>query len=143
MRGKLGTIIVFLGVVALSCASVSAHHGSGISYDLSKRITLKGTVTEFAWSNPHAQIYFDIKDANGALVHWGAEMNSPGVLSKAGWTVHTLKPGDEITLTLAPSKSGAPVGLCGNVVLPNGKTLVGDGVVAARPDGNANLNGTE
>jgi hypothetical protein len=99
-----------------------AHHGNA-AYDLENPITLKGTVTEFAWSNPHVQIYFDVKDAKGKVVHWACETVSPGMLSRLGWTKSELKPGDEITITLGPAKSGAPVGFALKIVLANSKVL--------------------
>jgi hypothetical protein len=87
------------------------HHGTNISYDHSNPTRLNGVVTEFVWSNPHAQIYFDVEDDQGNVVHWGGELNSPFNLSRAGWNRNTLKPGAEITLSVFPSKAGTPVGV--------------------------------
>jgi uncharacterized protein DUF6152 len=115
---------------SLSCALLMislplfGHHGTNISYDHSKPITLTGTVTEFVWQNPHTQVYFDVKDASGKIVHWAGEMNSPGVLIRQeGWTRKTLKVGDEITVTVFPSKAGTPVGVV-NKMLLNGKAIL-------------------
>src|SRR5262245_14465773 len=55
--------------------SILAHHGTG-TYDSTKSVTLSGTVTEFAFTNPHAALYFDVKDASGKIVNWAIEMNS-------------------------------------------------------------------
>ena len=99
-----------------------AHHGNA-AYDLDNPITLKGTVTEFAWSNPHVQIYFDVKDGKGKVTHWASETVSPGLLSRAGWNKTELKPGDEIAITLGPAKNGAAVGYALKIVLANGKVL--------------------
>ena len=99
-----------------------AHHGNA-AYDEKHPITLKGTVTEFAWANPHTQIYFDVKDDQGNVVHWSCETLSPGRLIRSGWAKDGVKPGDEITITLIPAKSGARVGLLNKLVLPDGKTL--------------------
>jgi Family of unknown function (DUF6152) len=99
-----------------------AHHGNA-AYDLNNPITLQGTVTEFVWSNPHVQIYFDVKNAKGAIAHWACETVSPGLLSRTGWSKTELKPGDEITITLGPAKNGASVGYALKIVLPNGKVL--------------------
>jgi hypothetical protein len=106
-----------------------AHHGAPALYDVAHPITIKGVVTEFVWSNPHCQIYLDVKDAKGSVVHWAVESNAPGQMTRAGWTRHTLKPGDEITVTLIPAKSGEPVGFSGwalgggKIVLANGQTI--------------------
>lgn len=71
--------------------AIFAHHGNA-AYDETKEVTLKGTVTEFDWANPHAQIYFDVKDAKGGVVHWGCETLSPGKLARAGWDKDAVKP---------------------------------------------------
>ncbi len=99
-----------------------AHHGNA-AYDDTKEVTLKGTVTEFEWANPHAQIYFDVKDAKGNLVHWGCETLSPGKLMRAGWSKDAVKPGEQITITLVAAKNGAPVGFLHKLVLDSGKEL--------------------
>jgi hypothetical protein len=112
-----------IGLLAV-CGLAFAHHGSSISYDLKKTIILKGTVTEFVWSNPHAQIYFDAKDAQGNVRHWGGETFAPSTLTKTGWTKKTLKPGDEITITVFPSKAGSSFGLVSSVVLADGQKFV-------------------
>jgi hypothetical protein len=105
------------------CGPARAHHGNS-AYDLDKPISLKGTVTEFAWSNPHVQIYFDVTDDKGKIVHWANETVSPGMLARSGWTKDELKPGDRITVTLGPAKNGSPVGYALKIVLANGKELV-------------------
>ena len=114
--GAIGTVLVTFA------AQARAHHGNA-AYDLASPVTLKGTVTEFAWSNPHVQIYFDVRDGKGKIVHWAAETVSPGMLARAGWSKDELKVGDAIAITVGPAKSGAPVGYALKVVLPNGKEL--------------------
>src|SRR5262245_42176361 len=129
MKGKSRCIALVLAVIAGSHV-VLAHHGTNISYDEKKSIKFEGTVTEFRWANPHAQIYFDVKDGKGNIAHWGGELNSPGVLSKAGWTRRTFKAGDMITITLHPSRvEGATVGLVDltHPILLNGKEVLGTG----------------
>jgi hypothetical protein len=126
MRPALGTalatVLVVMSVPAL------AHHGTG-TYDSTKSVTLSGVVTEFAFINPHAALYFDVKDASGKAVNWAIEMNSPGVLRAAGWTKTTFKAGDQITITVRPAKAGTPVGLINRAqpIMVNGKqVLAGD-----------------
>src|SRR5688500_12357534 len=102
-----------------------AHHGTG-TYDSTKSVTLSGTVTEFSFSNPHAALFFDAKDASGKSVNWAIEMNSPGVLRRAGWTKATFTAGDQITITVRPAKAGTPVGLINRAqpVIVNGKQVL-------------------
>jgi hypothetical protein len=94
---------------------------------------LSGTVTEFAFVNPHAALYFDVKDDKGKVANWAIEMNSPGVLARAGWTKKMFKAGDQITITVRPSKAGTPVGLINRQkpVIVNGKEVL-------KADGTAN-----
>lgn len=117
------TLILFLLVLA---APIMAHHGTNISYDHDKPTTLKGVVTEFVWSNPHCQLYFDVKDANGKVTNWGGELNSPSVLRREGWTRKEFAPGEQITVTVFPSKAGAAVGVVDrtHAIVVNGQERV-------------------
>ena len=114
----------FLAAAALVLISVplSAHHGNA-AYDEKNPITIKGTVTEFAWTNPHVQIYLDVKDDKGNVAHWSVETYSPGKLVRAGWTKESVKVGDQVSINLVPARNGAPVGFLHKLVLPNGKVL--------------------
>jgi hypothetical protein len=103
-----------------------AHHGSIVSYDMKKMLTMEGTVTEYQWRNPHVYILYDVKEAQGKVVTWGAETHSPIVCeNQDGWTKSTLKPGDKITISVYPSKIDTPRGLLAKIVL-NGKTIIDD-----------------
>jgi hypothetical protein len=75
---------------------------------IEKTINLKGTVTEWIWANPHCGILFDVTDDKGNVEHWGAELGNPHALSMAGLGKDILKPGDKITISGHPAKSGAP-----------------------------------
>ena len=97
---KLTLLTVALVIVAVA-APVFAHHGTGASYAMDKKVTLKGTVTEFRMMNPHCQLYFDVKDEKGNVVHWSAEISSVFHLAKAGWKRDSIKPGDEVTVVLS------------------------------------------
>ena len=123
MRNK----IVVLSLL-LSSISVSAHHGNS-AYDEQARVSIKGVVTEFVWTNPHCQIYLDVRDRNGNVVHWAVETNSPAILTRAGWTRRSIKYGDQLTIILCPAKNGAPVAYMGSgdpgtkVIFADGKEL--------------------
>lgn len=116
--------LIFFGlVVGLSLLNrpLFAHHGSRVSYNMDKEVTMKGVVTEYQYQNPHIYVMFDVKDDQGNLVHWGVETYSPIVMENYEWDKHTVKPGDEITVTLWPSKVGSPRGFLAKLVLPDGK----------------------
>jgi hypothetical protein len=127
LEGNMKTRLVMFPVLVtgllMVCGPVFAHHGGGI-YDIKNPITLRGTVTEFAWANPHVQIFVDVKDDKGNVVHWACETVSPGKLARgSGWTRESLKAGDQITITLNPAKAGTPVGSLRKIVFADGKVL--------------------
>jgi hypothetical protein len=90
---------VLLGATGFLLVSgpLSAHHGRS-NYDVTDSVTVKGVVTEFQWTNPHALIMFDATDETGKVEKWIGETNSPNTLSRQGWTKNTVKVGDQITL---------------------------------------------
>ena len=98
------------------------HHGNA-SFDVGKTLSLKGTVTEWIWANPHCWLKFDVKDENGKVVNWVAETSNAADMVERGWSKRILNPGDQVTVTLEPVKNGNPVGRILSVVLPNGSTL--------------------
>ena len=114
-------MVVCVGVL-LACSRASAHHGTS-AYDMTRTVTLKGTITEFDFANPHSQVYFDAKDDQGKVAHWVCESLPPGRAIRAGWRKDSLKPGDQVTVTCNPAKNGAPVGFLQKVVLSDGKVL--------------------
>jgi hypothetical protein len=111
----------------LAAAPLFAHHGTGASYDLTKKVTLTGVVTEWIYTNPHAELFFDVKDSSGNVVHWGGELGSPGVLRQMGWSKTTFKAGDMVTVTVSPSKAGTTIGVVdqSKPIVVNGKELPG------------------
>jgi hypothetical protein len=125
MNPKLVTSITLIMSLLAVCSSLSAHHGNS-AYDEDHPITIAGTVTELVWSNPHCQIYLDVKDNKGKVVRWSVESQSPGILHRNGWTKNSVKPGDQVAVTLAPAKNGAPVGFSGGTT---GKVVFSDGRV--------------
>ena len=106
----------------LAALPLLAHH-SFTMFDMSKQVTLVGTVTEFQWTNPHSYIEIDVPDAQGAVKHWSIEMGSPSILQQSGWKFSSLKKGDKATLVINPLKSGQLGGFLGKATLPNGKVL--------------------
>ena len=123
---KRATVTMLIVSLVVLASPILAHHGTNISYDHSKPTTLTGTVTEFVWSNPHCQLYFDVKAPDGKVINWAGELNSPSVLGREGWTKRHFKAGDQITITVFPSKAGAPVGVVDRThpIIANGKEVV-------------------
>ena len=97
----------------LFASTAAAHHGTAVSYDQDAWITVKGTVTEFRWRNPHSALFLDIEDEDGNTINYAIELASPVLMSRtSGWTRATFKPGDIVEMKVHPSRTGAPVGEC-------------------------------
>jgi hypothetical protein len=120
MKKGLGAIQSALAAVLVLSVPLSAHHGTA-AFETEKTITLKGTVTEWFWSNPHCLLQFDVKGDDGQVVHWIGETQNPVTQTNAGWNKVSFKPGDEVTVTLFPAKNGKQLGRIRQVALPNGK----------------------
>jgi hypothetical protein len=118
--------VVVVGLLAVS-GSTFAHHGTA-NYDMTKVITLKGTVTDFQFINPHTLILFDVKNEKGEVEHWQAEATSPNHLVRAGWTRDIVKPGDQITISGWRAKNGAAIMRFQKMVLANGQEIQEGGV---------------
>ena len=113
---------LFLALVLT--ASAWAHHSFAM-FDQSRKLTLKGTVREFQWTNPHAWIHIDVPNTEGVKESWQVELNSPNNLKRQGWKSSSVKPGDQVTLILNPLKDGSKGGLFVSITLPDG-TVLGD-----------------
>ena len=127
MKRRLLVVLAVVGSVVMFSASVMAHHGVA-GYDLTKTITVHGTVTKFDWSNPHVVVYLDAKSDSGDVQHWTIEFAAPIHMVRAGWTKNAMKAGDDITIDTHPSRNGAPVGISSTVtfilkVVVNGQPL--------------------
>jgi hypothetical protein len=111
---------------------LSAHHG-GAAYDVGKPLTLRGTVTQWYYSNPHCLLTLEVKGGDGKVVIWMAETQAPPIMYPAGYRRDTFKPGDEVTVVVSPARNGRPVGHIREVVTAAGWTLGGGGTSIPRP----------
>ena len=116
---------IVVGLLAVSSPTF-AHHGTA-NYDMTKVVTLKGTVTDFQFINPHTLILFDVKNEKGIVEHWQAEATSPNHLVRAGWTKNIVKSGDEITISGFRAKNGSTVMRFQKMVLAGGQEITEGG----------------
>ncbi len=103
---------------------IFAHH-SDAAYDMTREITLKGTVTEFQYAHPHAQILFDVTDEQGNVSKWNSICSTPNRLRRLGWSQDSLKPGDQIRISGHPAKDGSNIMTTRKVVMKD-KELIDD-----------------
>ena len=110
MKGMNLTSFAWLLGLLLACSPMFGHHGTSISYDRENPIILKGAVTEWVWANPHSRLFFDVTDEEGNVVNWGGETLSPGVFIRRGFNRRIFQEGDDVVLSIFPSRVGTPVG---------------------------------
>jgi hypothetical protein len=115
-------VLVALAALLAAPSPLVAHHGAA-TFDTTAEMTLKGTVTEWLWFNPHCFLKFDVKDESGKVTNWAVESGNPTDMTKRGWGRTSFKPGEEVTVKLQPSKTGQPVGRIMAVTLASGKTF--------------------
>ena len=105
MNARFSAAALIFSFVVITGAPVVAHHGTA-SFDTSKDLTLKGTVTDWIWANPHCFLKFDAMDETGTVRNWAVEVSNPTDMVKRGWARTSFKAGDEVTVTLQPVKGG-------------------------------------
>jgi hypothetical protein len=113
-----GTAVILL----LAAATLVAHHSNAAQFDSTKRVTLKGEVSKVEWTNPHAYIYINVKDAAGKVVTYSLEGFPPNTLLRTGWSQKDLKQGDMITVEGCVARDGSPILLAREVTLADGMT---------------------
>jgi hypothetical protein len=91
--------------VLLMFSSARAHHTFAM-FDAGKTLTLRGTVRELQWNNPHCFIQLLVADENGTT-EWSIEMGSPMVLARIGWKPNSIKTGDKIAVVVHPMRDGS------------------------------------
>lgn len=132
---RIATAGAWMAAAGLALAGVQgaqAHHSFAM-FDQSKKLVLKGKVEEFQWTNPHAFIELVVTGADGKPTRWSIELNSPNNLKRQGWARNSLKPGDQVSVTLNPLRNGKTGGLFNSVVLPDGKVLSEAAFAGGRP----------
>ncbi len=132
-KQKAVLALASLTVGLLLSVPTLAHHGTNISYDMTKRETASGVVTAYRHANPHSQLFVDIvdiRDENGSVVAWAFEVPpSPFSMSQNGWgrrrAMEALKAGTEVTITFFPSKAGTRVGVAAGISSELEENLLG------------------
>ena len=117
------TVLFVCGLLAAFAGAASAHH-SVAGFDNKKEVVLKGTVVQFIWRNPHVLLLWDVKDENGKVTQWSGEMNSPTSMIQVGMNKESLKPGDEVLVTINPSKTNNPLAVIRKVTKADGQLVV-------------------
>jgi hypothetical protein len=118
-----GRVIVVALLTALLYPAAALPHHSNVAYEVTKVITITGTVKSFEWVNPHTWLHVVVDDGKGGKVEWACEGRAPGVLNRAGWSRSILKPGETVTVDMSPAKDGSKVSIIARVTKADGTIL--------------------
>lgn len=122
-----------IAAAVLTLGTALAHHSTA-EFDYTKEVTIKGIVKEVQWTNPHSFIQLLVDGQPGEKIQWSVEIGSPTLNINLGWRKDSVKPGDGVTMNLAPARNGKPYGTLRVLTFADGKQLNG---VAAQVRGSA------
>lgn len=116
--GKL--LIKAIGVSLLLALPALAHH-SFAAYDLSRTITVSGTIKELRWGAPHAALLLVYVDAKGKTVDLMVQSGAPAAFAKQGFNPKNFRPGEKVELAYHPNRNGSLGGAMASLKLPDGR----------------------
>jgi uncharacterized protein DUF6152 len=119
---SIRSVAAVLALILLTAGSLLAHHSFAM-FDHTRTLTLRGSVTKFQWTNPHAYLEMDVTDAKGVVTHFSIECTSINMMQRAGWRSNMIKAGDKVKAIVSPLINGDPAGLLLELTLPDGKVL--------------------
>ena len=121
MKHILFVPAIVILVLVSGTGPIFAHHSWPVN--LSQLVTVKGTVTEFMWANPHPMITIEVRAKDGAIEKWLIGGPAVNRMEANGWTKMTVKPGDVITGIGYQFADGQKIVRLERVVLADGKEL--------------------
>ena len=99
--------LLTVAAAMLAAVTTTAHHSILAKFDDTKPSTVRGVVTLVDWTNPHAHVFVNVRDAKGQVLNWAIELESPIDLKASGWSPETLRPGDDITVQGISARNGS------------------------------------
>ena len=87
-------------ITLMIAATVHGHHSFAAEFDGAKIQTIKGSLVEFQWMNPHAYLIVDVTDATGKTARWGVQSRNLSILKRQGLSKQTFKVGEVVTIEL-------------------------------------------
>lgn len=119
---RRSAVALLLSTMAIT--SATAHHSTA-EFDYTKQQTIKGTVKEVQWTNPHSFIQLLVPGKGKEPVEWAVEIGSPSINIAMGWKKTSVKPGDVVTMLISPARNGSPLGTLRKLTFEDGRELVG------------------
>ena len=114
--------VVSIGVL-LTTVQVLGHHAFSAEFDIDKPITLAGTLTKMAWTNPHGWIYLDVKGQQGKVVNWAVEVGAPNALLRRGLRLADFPAGLEVVIEGFSARDGTPTANGITIKFPDGRNF--------------------
>ena len=121
MKMTIGSVALFALLAGVVMPAL-AHHSFAM-FDMSKSVTLEGTIKQFDWTNPHTFVWVNVVNGKGETQTWGIEGQSPNFLGRRGWSKNTVRPGDKVSVVISPLKDGRTGGMFRSMTLPTGKLI--------------------
>jgi len=122
MKSKIAILFAAIVLLAIAVPAI-AHHAFAAEYDADQPVKLKGKVTKFEWTNPHARFYIDVVDEKGGVTNWNLELASPNVLRRNGWSSKILEIGQQVTVEGSRARDGSKMANARVVTLANGQRV--------------------
>jgi hypothetical protein len=122
MKARIAVLTLLVSSAGLPLAA-NAHHSFGAEFDATKVVHLEGTVTQFAWVNPHSWIYMDVMKPDGTVEHWKIEGGAPSLLLRRGWNKNSVQAGVKVVVNAFQARDGAFRASARDVTFPDGRTL--------------------
>ena len=135
-RRGLGVLAAVSVIGALTASPVLAHHSFAAAFDANALITVQGVITQAKLANPHSWIYLDVKDANGNVVPWGFEAQTPTALIRSGVKPEVFKVGSTVTIRGCHARDMTKnEGAAREIILADGRSFI-IGPKGNEPDAN-------
>jgi hypothetical protein len=122
---KPTTLLAFAIVGLILAVPAAAHHSRPVFYDMEKKITVTGVLTDAKIVNPHSTFYFEVTEPDGQKAKWVGTTASGAALVRAGWSKDTIKAGTTVVFEGNPARDASAKGmLIDSFTLPDGKKIV-------------------
>jgi hypothetical protein len=124
LRYKIPVVFIFF-IILFAAGSLEAHHSPSAVFDMDKRFTLLGTLTQVDWINPHIVVFMDAKKDDGSLETWKFESNPPSWFRRVGIARNDLAKaiGQNVTVEGSRAKDGSRYGYLLKVTFVDGNSL--------------------
>src|SRR2546422_11766471 len=122
MKTRVLTVSSVIVGLLLTAHPMLAHHSNAV-FNHEHLTVITGTVTRFAFINPHAQIYVNVEDDKGKVVEWTVTGTTPAAMRRLGWTSNMFKPGEQLTITGMAYRDGRPIMINLKIVRANGEEV--------------------